>query len=70
MKEQQALDQQLADEEAALEAKREALRNEDHKAEIEKLKEAMRLKREEERRVKEAQRLERMAARHGDPLAT
>ena len=31
---------------------------------------ALRLKREEERRVKEAQRLERMAARHGDPLAT
>ena len=45
--------------------KAEALAKQDHKAEVEKLKEAMRIKREEERRKKEDERRERLVRKRG-----
>ena len=58
-----ALEAQLAREEHERREKAEALAKQDHKAEVEKLKEGMRIKREEERRKKEDERRERLASR-------
>ena len=58
-----ALEAQLAREEHERREKAEALAKQDHKAEVEKLKEGMRIKREEERRKREDERRERLASR-------
>lgn len=58
-----AVEAQLAREEQERREKSEALAKQDHKAEVEKLKEAMRIKREEERRKKEDERRERLASK-------
>ena len=58
-----ALEAQLAREEHERREKAEALAKQDHKAEVEKLKEGMRIKREEERRKKEDERRERLVSR-------
>lgn len=58
-----AVEAQLAREEQERCEKSEALAKQDHKAEVEKLKEAMRIKREEERRKKEDERRERLASK-------
>ena len=58
-----ALLAQLAREEQECREKAEALGKQDHKAEVEKLKEAMRIKREEERRKNEDARRERLASK-------
>ena len=58
-----AVEAQLAREEQDRREKAEALAKQDHKAEVEKLKEGMRIKREEERRKKEDERRERLVSR-------
>ena len=58
-----AVEAQLAREEQERREKAEALAKQDHKAEVEKLKEGMRIKREEERRKREDERRERLASR-------
>ena len=57
------IEERIRADEAALQAKSEALRNEDHKAAIEELKAKMAAKREEAQRIKEEERRARQSAR-------